>query len=72
MTTPDPHPDGAVTVTTGSYATAEWCTACKAFTLLTGAVLMLCHGGVSTVGRWTWCEICDDPADQPRRPRHAR
>jgi hypothetical protein len=61
------------TVITGTKATAEWCTACKAYTRVTGAVLMLTPGGVSTVGTWAWCEVCDDPADQDnRRFRHVR
>lgn len=51
-----------VTVDTGE-ARQEWCTACKAYTRLTGDVLMLTPDGVSTVGTWTACEICDDPDD---------
>lgn len=42
----------------------EWCTACKAYTRITGELLLLTAAGVSTVGTWTWCEICDDPTDQ--------
>ncbi|MFE3378713.1 hypothetical protein [Streptomyces anulatus] len=45
----------------------EWCEACKAFTRLAGSMLLLTTSGVSTVGAWAWCEICDDPADQEDR-----
>lgn len=42
----------------------DWCKACKAYTRVTGDVLMLTPDGVSTIGTWTWCGICDDPAHQ--------
>lgn len=48
---------------------ADWCPVCKAYTVLTGVTLLLTAGGVATVGTWTWCEICDDPADQGGRDR---
>ncbi|WTW95406.1 hypothetical protein OG216_19380 [Streptomycetaceae bacterium NBC_01309] len=62
----DPQP---VSVVTGD-GREDWCAACKAYTRHTGDVLMLSPEGVSTVGAWSWCEICDDPADQP--PEEAR
>ena len=42
---------------------AGWCTTCKAFTHISTDLLLLTPGGVSTVGTWSWCEICDDPDD---------
>jgi hypothetical protein len=71
---PIPPATGAVTATatTSTDAAPSWCPACKAYTVLTGVVLMLTPNGTCLVGRWVWCEICDDPADQPRRPRYAR
>lgn len=53
-----------VTVVPGPSA-RTWCAACKAWTRLAGSLLLLAENGVSTVGAWSWCEICDDPADQP-------
>ncbi|MFG2404267.1 hypothetical protein ACGFR8_07985 [Streptomyces brevispora] len=47
----------------------EWCTACKAWSRLTGSIVLLTPDGVSTVGTWAWCEICDDPTDQPEARR---
>lgn len=41
-----------------------WCTTCKAWTHITTDLLLLAPGGVSVLGRWAWCEICDDP-DSP-------
>ncbi|MCX5326287.1 hypothetical protein [Streptomyces sp. NBC_00120] len=41
-----------------------WCSACKAWTHLTADLLLLAPEGVSTIGTWEWCEICDDP-DEP-------
>lgn len=45
-----------------------WCTTCKAWTQLTADLLLLAPDGVSHLGTWTWCEICDD-ADAPLPPR---
>ncbi|MFB8402199.1 hypothetical protein [Streptomyces sp. NPDC055912] len=64
-----PRPAGApytaltLTVSTGT-PTEEWCDGCKAYTRLSGPLLLLAPGGVSTIGTWSWCEICEDPADQ--------
>jgi hypothetical protein len=44
-------------------AREDWCTRCKAFTRVTGDILMLSPGGVTVVGTWTACEICDDQED---------
>lgn len=44
----------------------DWCPTCKANTRLTGDILMLTPDGVSVVGTWTACEICDDPDELPR------
>lgn len=40
----------------------EWCTTCKAWSRLTGS-LLLTTDGVAMVGAWSWCEFCEDPAD---------
>ncbi|WP_405893717.1 hypothetical protein OG272_15735 [Streptomyces sp. NBC_00104] len=44
----------------------DWCHVCKAYTRLTVDLLLLTPCGVTTVGTWAWCEICDDPTDQPQ------
>ena len=59
-----PPPDMILTVTLGTSAT-EWCTACKAWTRVSGDLLLLDPRGVSVVGRYSVCEICDDP-DTPK------
>ncbi|MFI0934588.1 hypothetical protein ACH4RG_23060 [Streptomyces sp. NPDC021019] len=41
-----------------------WCPECKAETRITTDLLLLAPEGVSHVGTWTWCEVCDDP-DHP-------
>ncbi|MFC8723753.1 hypothetical protein [Streptomyces bacillaris] len=53
-------------VPAGDWRT-EWCTTCKAWTRLAGSMLLLTPDGVSTVGSWNCCEICDDPAGQEAR-----
>lgn len=55
-------PPLAVHVTPGP-ARETWCVACKAYTGITGDVLLLSPDGVSVVGTWSACEICDDPDD---------
>ncbi|WP_433856663.1 hypothetical protein [Streptomyces kronopolitis] len=40
-----------------------WCDVCKAWTHLTADLLLLAPEGVSTIGVWSWCEVCDDPDD---------
>ncbi|MBT2490636.1 hypothetical protein J7E96_19375 [Streptomyces sp. ISL-96] len=72
---PRPAPPPAVlSITiTSSTPTETWCTACKAYTRLTGTLLALTPDGVSTLGPWTWCDICDDPTDPTGpngRPAH--
>lgn len=66
--TPPPPPDVVVTLMSGN-ATARWCTTCKAWTVLAGDLLLLSPGGVSTVGEFAWCEICDDPDQQQEATR---
>lgn len=65
-----------VTATTSTDDAPSWCPACKAFTVLTGVVVMLTPNGTSVADRWKWCEICDDPADPaagtPWRPGDGR
>jgi hypothetical protein len=36
-----------------------WCPHCKAFTLATGPVYLLTPHGVSAVGSWAACEVCE-------------
>ncbi|MFF5045677.1 hypothetical protein [[Kitasatospora] papulosa] len=43
---------------------ADWCPVCKAWTVLAGMTLLLTAAGVSQVGTFSWCEVCDDPAFQ--------
>ncbi|NGO66797.1 hypothetical protein [Streptomyces boncukensis] len=45
-----------------------WCPACKAYTYVSCALLLLTEQGVATIGELGWCEICDDP-DDPLPPR---
>ncbi|MEV6565874.1 hypothetical protein [Streptomyces kronopolitis] len=40
-----------------------WCTKCKAWTYISTDLVLLTSSGVSTLGTWEWCEICDDPDD---------
>ncbi|MFE4329633.1 hypothetical protein ACFRQM_09275 [Streptomyces sp. NPDC056831] len=58
-----------VLLTPGTDWRAEWCAACKAWSRLTGSILLLTPDGVATVGAWAWCEFCDDPADEEGRAR---
>lgn len=52
--------DGEVTAAAAAV-TAEWCSTCKAYTLIAGEVVLLIPDGVVTVGYWAWCETCDPP-----------
>ncbi|WP_327345970.1 hypothetical protein [Streptomyces europaeiscabiei] len=54
----EPPPPLTVHVALGP-AREVWCRICKAFTRATGDILMLTAGGVSVVGTWNACEICD-------------
>ncbi|MDX3239373.1 hypothetical protein PV392_27535 [Streptomyces sp. ME03-5709C] len=69
-----PRPPAMALTVAPSRVRSAWCGSCKAYTLLAGDLVLLTPEGVSTLGTWTWCEVCDDPADQTdtRRPRHAR
>lgn len=42
----------------------DWCPVCKAYTRITGSLALLTAAGVSTVGTWAWCSVCEDPDDQ--------
>lgn len=66
-----PAPDLVVTVTPGTPA-PTWCPTCKAYTRLAGELLLLDPAGVTQVGSYTWCEVCDDPHTPlpPRRIGH--
>lgn len=63
---PDARP--VTTEATGDVAavTAEWCPACKAYTLLAGATVLLTRNGATVVGYWAWCETCDMEEAPPR------
>ncbi|WP_399879958.1 hypothetical protein ACGH7X_00050 [Streptomyces sp. BBFR51] len=50
-------------------AREDWCPTCKAWTRLTGNILLLTPGGVSVVGTWTACEICGDEDDDQEATR---
>ncbi|PWI15973.1 hypothetical protein DI272_18740 [Streptomyces sp. Act143] len=50
-------------IVTPGPAREDWCKTCKAWTRTTGDILMLTPGGVSVVGTWTACEICNDEED---------
>lgn len=39
----------------------DWCPTCKAWTHITSDLLLLTADGVTTVGTWAGCEICEDP-----------
>lgn len=60
-----PHPI-ALTLAPGNVSTI-WCRLCKADTRLIGSTQLLTPEGVSAVGEWTWCEICEDSPLPARR-----
>ncbi|GGQ50085.1 hypothetical protein GCM10010250_22110 [Streptomyces althioticus] len=62
----EPPPPLTVHVTPGP-AREDWCPTCKAWTRLLGDILLLTPDGVSVVGTWTACEICDDPSEEAGR-----
>ncbi|MFD6128613.1 hypothetical protein ACFWC2_14565 [Streptomyces diastaticus] len=67
--TPHQRPVPPALETTTVYVTASeprtaWCPVCKAWTRFTGDVLYLDRGGVSVVGSYAGCEVCDEPDDR--------
>ncbi|MCX4550594.1 MULTISPECIES: hypothetical protein [unclassified Streptomyces] len=64
---PQTEPDGGLILHPGTLRSG-WCAVCKAWTHITADLLLLSPGGLTTVGTWAWCEICDDP-DSPLPPR---
>ncbi|WP_405759452.1 hypothetical protein OG234_13240 [Streptomyces sp. NBC_01420] len=56
---PRPRPAEPDVTAAAAAVTAEWCSACKAYTLLAGEIVLLTPYGVVTVGYWAWCETCD-------------
>jgi len=60
---PGPGPGAVSTLHVGNPR-ADWCAICRAYTRLIGDMLLLTPDGVSTLGTWAGCEICDDPTDQ--------
>ncbi|WP_381792972.1 hypothetical protein [Streptomyces niveus] len=56
-------PPGGLVLHPGTLRSG-WCTVCKAWTHITADLLLLSPTGLSTVGSFAWCEICDDP-DSP-------
>ncbi|GAB2331720.1 hypothetical protein [Streptomyces variabilis] len=66
---PAPRPFPVLTVhVTASTPRPDWCHLCKAWTRFTGDVLLLTPDGVSVVGSYAGCEICDEP-DDPEETR---
>lgn len=57
----EPRPAEVDVTAAASNVTAEWCTTCKAWTLLAGEIVLLTRDGVVQVGYWAWCETCDPP-----------
>ena len=65
--TPEPCPLVADVAGDVSNVVAEWCALCKAYTLLTGEVVLVRPDGVVPVGYWAWCETCDMAEEAPPR-----
>ncbi|MGW2074209.1 hypothetical protein ACWCPK_38210 [Streptomyces sp. NPDC001953] len=57
-----PQPAPVIVTVDPGTPREDWCTACKAYTRLVGAIALLTSDGVSTVGEWEWCEFCDQEA----------
>lgn len=57
----EPRPADVEVTASAANVSAEWCSTCKAYTLLAGEIVLLTPGGVATVGYWAWCETCDPP-----------
>jgi hypothetical protein len=57
----EPRPADVEVTASAANVSAEWCSTCKAYTLLAGEMVLLTPGGVATVGYWAWCETCDPP-----------
>lgn len=66
---PAPRPVVAEIAGDVAAVTTEWCTSCKAYTLLTGETVLLRTDGVVPVGYWAWCETCDMADEEPPRVR---
>ncbi|MGW3971196.1 hypothetical protein ACWEFD_18090 [Streptomyces ardesiacus] len=56
-----PHPADVEVSASAANVVAEWCSTCKAYTLLAGEIVLLTRDGVAHVGYWAWCETCDPP-----------
>ncbi|MFD9903912.1 hypothetical protein [Streptomyces sp. NPDC059063] len=73
MNPPRPRP-GAPPVTATVHIgnlRADWCLTCKAWTKAMGDALLLSEDGVTILGTWMVCEICDDPTSREApRVRH--
>lgn len=59
------QPDEVEVTADAANVSAEWCSSCKAYTLLAGEIVLLTPDGVVTVGYWAWCETCDPPEEAP-------
>lgn len=57
----EPRPADVEVTASAANVSAEWCSTCKAWTLLAGEIVLLTPDGVATVGYWAWCETCDPP-----------
>ncbi|WP_030672438.1 hypothetical protein [Streptomyces sp. NRRL B-1347] len=58
MSRPDPPDDFTVQI---GGVRAEWCATCKAWTKTTGDAQLLTPDGVTALGTWGVCQICEDP-----------
>ncbi|MFJ4469570.1 hypothetical protein ACIP2X_19045 [Streptomyces sp. NPDC089424] len=57
----EPRPAEVEVTASAANVTAEWCSTCKAWTLLAGEIVLLTQDGVARVGYWAWCETCEPP-----------
>jgi len=55
---PDPAAPPLTDVVHPGTPRASWCTACKAWSGITGEVLLLDRGGVTVLSTWSGCPIC--------------
>lgn len=54
---------GLIEFTLDESAAAGWCPDCKAYSVATGQLHLLSPQGVTLLGPWATCEICDDEED---------
>ncbi|MFJ5037953.1 hypothetical protein [Streptomyces parvulus] len=59
----NPRVEAPITTAT-SEPREKWCPACKAYTAVAFDVHALFPTGLTWLGTFTVCELCDDPSDQ--------